>query len=71
VENAEMPPKGAKSMSKLEVAKVEESDKQVTIDFESGTIVDGFLENGTHLVWLQGGPRHSITVKDGALVEVA
>jgi hypothetical protein len=37
-------------MSKLEVAKVEGSEKQVTIDFESGTIVDGFLEN--HVVFI-------------------
>jgi hypothetical protein len=60
-----------KSMKKFEVAKVEGSEKQVTIDFDSRTVVEGVLENGRHTVCLQSGGRFSISVKDGRIVEVA
>jgi hypothetical protein len=58
-------------MKNLRVAKVEGSEKQVTIDFDSRTIVEGSLENGRHTVCLQNGERLSISVKDGRLIEVA
>jgi len=58
-------------MSRLEVAKVEGTGKQITIDLGSGTIVEGSLATGTHNIHLQNGARHVLTVKDGRLVEVA
>jgi len=58
-------------MRKLEVAKVEGSEKQITIDFSGGAIVEGLLGNGRHTVCLQSGERLSVSVKDGRLIEVA
>jgi hypothetical protein len=58
-------------MKEIHVAQVRETGKQITVDFEGGTIVEGLLENGTHNIQLQNGATHVITVKDGRLLEVA
>lgn len=58
-------------MNGLQVAQVEETGKQITVNCESRFVVEGFLENGTHNIQLQNGARQVITVKDGRLVEVS
>jgi hypothetical protein len=56
-------------MKRFEVAKVEGSVEQVTIDLVNLAIVDGFLENGGHPLSLRSGEQIFICVKDGHFAE--
>ncbi len=58
-------------MSRFEVAIIEGSEKQATIDFDSHTIVEGTPENGRYTLCLRSGERLSVSVKDGRILEVA
>jgi hypothetical protein len=54
-----------------QVATIEGSGKQVTIDFERLTIIEGAPENGRYTFQLLNGERISSNVKDGRLVNAA
>jgi hypothetical protein len=61
-------------MRKLDVVKVvlaDRTEKQITIDFERGAIVEGFLADGTYDVHPQNGHDCAITIKNGSIVKVA
>lgn len=56
---------------KLQVATIEGSGKQVTLDFERLTIIEGAPENGRYTFQLSNGERLSSNVKDGRLTNAA
>ena len=56
-------------MKKLTVGTVEDSGEQVTIDLDSGRIVEGPLDNDRHIVCLLSGER--VAVKDRHVVDEA
>jgi hypothetical protein len=56
-------------MSRFQVATIEGSGRQVTIDFERLTIIEGAPENGRYTFQLLSGKHISGNVKDGRLID--
>ncbi|MGA2003975.1 MAG: hypothetical protein ABSG70_11365 [Terriglobales bacterium] len=56
-------------MSRFQIATIEGSGRQVTIDFEKRAIIQGAPENGKYTFQLLSGERISASVKDGRLIE--
>lgn len=56
-------------MSRLQIATIEGSGKQVTIDFERLTIIEGTPVNGGYTFQLLSGERISSNVEDGRLID--
>lgn len=60
-----------RAMSRFQVATVEGSGKQVTIDFEGLAVIEGAPENGRYTFQLLSGERISGNVEDGRLINAA